>query len=276
MVSISTKNASSGTDPTNPDTDGDGLSDGLEVTVGLRTDPLLPDTDSDHLCDGNLAVGTICLAGEDRNANGVLDDGESNPRLEDTDGGGVHDYAEWLIDLTDVRDPTDDVGFDFDRDRLLNQDEALYGADPANRDTDEDSLTDGVEVRDGVRTDPADKDSDDDGLCDGPSVPNEDCILFEDANFDGSVDPTETDPTNPDTDGDGRCDSVEVSGRSSPTDADTDDDGVADGVEEPDSAFCMGPPGGATDSDNDGDPNVTDADSDNDGILDGVEWGSHS
>jgi hypothetical protein len=40
-----------GTDPNNPDTDGDGLFDGEEVKV-YKTDPLNPDTDGDGFKDG--------------------------------------------------------------------------------------------------------------------------------------------------------------------------------------------------------------------------------
>jgi len=41
-----------GTDPNNPDTDGDGLFDGEEVKV-YKTDPLNPDTDGDGFKDGD-------------------------------------------------------------------------------------------------------------------------------------------------------------------------------------------------------------------------------
>jgi hypothetical protein len=41
----------SGTDPLNPDTDGDGLTDGQEVLI-FGTDPLNPDTDGDGFPDG--------------------------------------------------------------------------------------------------------------------------------------------------------------------------------------------------------------------------------
>src|SRR5207247_6173725 len=40
-----------GTDPNNPDTDADGLSDGDEVNI-YHTNPLLPDTDGDGIPDG--------------------------------------------------------------------------------------------------------------------------------------------------------------------------------------------------------------------------------
>jgi hypothetical protein len=47
-----------GTDPNNPDTDGDGLTDGDEVNR-YRTNPLLPDTDGDLIPDGvEIQTGT--------------------------------------------------------------------------------------------------------------------------------------------------------------------------------------------------------------------------
>ncbi len=63
-----------GTNPNNPDTDGDGLSDGNEVSRG--TNPLHPDTDGDGLTDGNeIARGT-------------------NPLQADTDGDAFNDGEE--------------------------------------------------------------------------------------------------------------------------------------------------------------------------------------
>lgn len=64
-----------GTDPHNPDTDGDGLSDGDEVHK-YHTDPLNPDTDGDGLTDGEeVRLGT-------------------NPLNPDTDGDGIPDGIE--------------------------------------------------------------------------------------------------------------------------------------------------------------------------------------
>ena len=63
-----------------------------------------------------------------------------------------------------------------------------------DRDTDEDGLTDAVEVEHG--TNPEDADSDDDGLIDGA----------EDANHNGRVDSGETDPRDPNSDDDVFCD----------------------------------------------------------------------
>lgn len=49
-------------DPTDPDTDDDGLSDLGESQIG--TDPNDPDTDADGFCDGGLMVGGTCTAGD--------------------------------------------------------------------------------------------------------------------------------------------------------------------------------------------------------------------
>lgn len=57
--------ASNGTDPANPDTDGDGLGDGFEVFVS-RTNPLKADTDDDGFTDGSELEN-----GYDPNAQGV-------------------------------------------------------------------------------------------------------------------------------------------------------------------------------------------------------------
>ncbi len=69
-----------GTDPNNPDTDGDGISDGTEV-FRTKTNPLLHDTDQDGRTDS-------C---EDANKNGRLDTGETSALVSDTDRDGVCD-----------------------------------------------------------------------------------------------------------------------------------------------------------------------------------------
>jgi hypothetical protein len=53
-----------GTEPLDPDTDGDGLSDGDEVNV-VGTDPLDPDHDGDGVCDGDDTGGGGCTVGPD-------------------------------------------------------------------------------------------------------------------------------------------------------------------------------------------------------------------
>jgi uncharacterized repeat protein (TIGR01451 family) len=85
------------TDASRPDTDDDGLSDGLEVTGVVGTDPRSADTDGDGLLDGQ----------EDSNGNGKVDDDETNPTLADTDRGGATDGRELAAGSNPLR-PSDD------------------------------------------------------------------------------------------------------------------------------------------------------------------------
>jgi outer membrane protein OmpA-like peptidoglycan-associated protein len=80
-----------GTNPYDPDTDRDRLTDGQEVKV-YRTNPLDPDTDLDMLKDGQEVL-----------------DLKTNPLERDTDKGGVADGHEVLEDLTDPLNPKDDL-----------------------------------------------------------------------------------------------------------------------------------------------------------------------
>lgn len=59
------------------DTDGDGVLDGIEVDL-LKTDPLSPDTDGDGRCDGGRDVSPTCLAGEDWDEDGVIDQADDD------------------------------------------------------------------------------------------------------------------------------------------------------------------------------------------------------
>ncbi len=96
-----------GTDPNDPDTDDDGLIDGVEVDGDNPTSPLNPDTDGDGLCDGPASTDD-CDSGEDLNANGRVDVGETDPNDPDTDDGGVNDGVE-VGRGTDPLDPSDDL-----------------------------------------------------------------------------------------------------------------------------------------------------------------------
>ncbi|MCB9554221.1 MAG: hypothetical protein H6705_20520 [Myxococcales bacterium] len=100
------------TDPDDPDTDDDGLSDGLEVHADNPTDPTRADTDGDGLPDGV----------EDRDHDGRVGDGETDPNVPDTDGDGLFDGAE-DADGDGVRDPGE--------------------TDPLDPDTDDDGIPDG-------------------------------------------------------------------------------------------------------------------------------------
>ena len=100
--------ASLGTDPNNPDSDGDGIPDGREVNA-LGSNPLDTDTDSDGLTDG-LEVDHSCdVNAPDTDGDGLGDAFEANSgfsecSLADTDGDGDDDLAEFSIG-TDPRDP---------------------------------------------------------------------------------------------------------------------------------------------------------------------------
>ncbi len=84
-----------GTDPLNPDTDGDGLLDGAEVNTH-GTDPLDADTDNDGLTDGQEVKGVkirerfeVC-GKKVKNSITVT----TNPLVKDTDKDGLGDGKE--------------------------------------------------------------------------------------------------------------------------------------------------------------------------------------
>jgi len=96
-----------GTDPSNPDTDGDGLSDSEEIVAGddgFVTIPTNPDTDGDGLSDGEEAVA---------GADGFV----TNPTNPDTDGDGFTDAA--ALETNPI-DPTIPDATDVDGDGISN------------------------------------------------------------------------------------------------------------------------------------------------------------
>lgn len=213
-----------GTDPDDPDSDGDGIGDGAEVAGGdprVRdaddTDPLDADTDDDGIPDG------------DEGALGL------DPLDWDTDGDGLSDGLEIGVTTPVPGGFTDGPK----RAPFKGTDTSAASWMP-----DTDATT---------TTDPLDDDTDDDGLLDGT----------EDANRNGRVDGTiggtgtlgqgETDPLGWDTDGDGLPDGLErgltgpeghdtdldvfiadedPSTTTDPLDTDTDDGGIDDGAED--------------------------------------------
>jgi ELWxxDGT repeat protein len=279
------------------DDDNDGLSDDEEIVIG--TDPLDPDTDGDFYCDGPIVV-TGCAGSDDAFP---LDDGE----WLDTDGDGIGNNA----DPDDDGDSYDDIwenenGYDpldgcdpnlnssacdQDYDGLNNGEENALGTNVTNPDTDGDGFCDGdlgvegicVAGPDDFPLDPAAHlDTDKDGMPDtlnGTSTSEPALIEDLDDDNDSLLDLDEiangTEPLNPDTDGDGYCDgSVTVgsciAGDVFPLDEnewfDTDGDGTGNNAD--------------TDDDNDGlndtteassDPvtNSTNPDTDGDGYCDG-------
>lgn len=112
------------------DTDGDGLPTYLEELLG--TNPERPDTDGDGVFDGTEVLRT-----------------GTDPLLWDTDGDGKEDGRN-----------------DTDADLLTDAQEQKLHTHPADRDSDDDGIFDGVEVNI-LHTDPNNPDTDGDGVSDG-------------------------------------------------------------------------------------------------------------
>ena len=199
-----------GTSPGNPDTDGDGLFDGDEVSgtlnpyqtdidgdqptmaSGMATDPLLADTDGDGLSDGGELSAT----------NGSV----TNPRSSDTDGDFLLDGFEVVNGFDPFDFVEDDSVGDPDMDSVDNYNEQEFG------------------------TDPHDSDTDDDGLPDGGDFSNSEVGELDTTNTLTAV--LFTNPNDPDTDGDFLSDGDEVNVENTdPNVADSDSDTFLDGVE---------------------------------------------
>ena len=137
-----------GTDPTNADTDGDGIDDGVEAN--RDTDPTNPDSDGDGIGDGTEVGNGTDPANADTDGDGIDDatetDGDTDPTNADSDGDGVDDG-------TEIGNGTDPTNADTDGDGLDDGTEDSIGTDPTNADSDGDGIDDGTEVGNG--TDPS-------------------------------------------------------------------------------------------------------------------------
>lgn len=185
-----------GTDPNDADSDDDGVPDGAEVDPGVDTDgdglinALDPDSDDDGLFDGTEMGRDCSNADTDFSAGHCRADADAgatttDPLDADTDDGGATDGSEdfnldGAIDAGET-DPTSGHGSD----------------DSGVTDTDGDGLSDGLETF--LGSDPNDADTDDDGVIDGQ----------------------ENNPSD-DTDGDGLINVLDV---------DSDNDALYDGTE---------------------------------------------
>ncbi len=269
-----------GADPYNSDSDGDGVSDGVEWNdhdydgspddpTGAPQDfdldgirdfldldddddgiPTLEEGDTD--IDGvNPPQCSIPLTGQTFDCTPV-GDGVPNYHDDDSDGDFLLDFQEYGLDLDDDGTPDyidcincDGCDGDLDDDGISNCDENDLGTNPNVADTDGDGIDDGDEV--GSVSNPTDSDLDSviDALDiddDGDGVDT----IDEDVGQDG-------DPRNDDTDGDGTPDYL-----------DTDDDG--DGVDTWDEDTSGNTRPIDDDTDGDGTPNYLDTDDDGDGI----------
>lgn len=112
-----------GTNPESPDTDRDGIWDGIEYAT--HTNPLIRDTDSDGLIDGL----------EDKNWNGQIEFGESDPRNKDTDRDHLCDG---LCRVKLARGKEALLGEDINLNGIVDNNET----DPLKEDTNGDGITD--------------------------------------------------------------------------------------------------------------------------------------
>ncbi len=201
-----------GSNPNDIDTDGDGLTDYEEIKI-YHTNPLKKDTDDDGLSDYE-----------------EVHQYHTNPLEADTDGDGINDFYEVTMyksnplkrdsdddgipDGEEIKYKTDSNYFDSDHDGLSDYDEIyIYKTDPTKADTDGDGLTDREESSN--KTDPRNVDTDGDGLTD-----------FEEVKI------YHTNPLLVDTDGDSLSDYVEVKQLgTNPLIRDTDGDGIPDNLD---------------------------------------------
>lgn len=181
-----------GTNPADADSDDDGVADGAEPSFDLDTDAdglinaLDGDSDNDALRDGT-ELGLGCSGPGTRASRCVADadEGETvtNPLVADTDGGGMSDGSEDFT-LDGVQDEgesdpgagrsaDDGAQRDSDNDGASDGLERFLGADLRDADTDDDGVSDGLEPNPSIDVDEdgftssLDPDSDNDGLFDG-------------------------------------------------------------------------------------------------------------
>lgn len=277
------------------DSDNDGLSDTAED--GLGSDPTDDDTDNDGILDGDERCEIEDISEPDGCASnpGIHDWTNTNPLLADSDFDGLDDGDE--LAGTTAGYPTDPTANDHDGDGISDGDEvngftlgitidgifrsvmiAGGSLDARVGDSDGDGIDDGDEVFghsitnniDGtitVFTRPDDADTDNDGVCDGPGIV---------VTCSGGVSLADVNPIETDTDGDGLDDGQEqITYNTLADNVNSDADICVDigGNAQPsleDSEEMLGTFALAAgiDPDGDSDVNALDLDSDNDGLSD--------
>jgi len=176
-----------GTNFVNPDTDGDGLCDGLDAfgigELSIGTNPLNEDSDYDLLKDSIEFYGWNVSINFFEGSKTLLV--SSEPLIFDTDGDGLSDYEEYQIGsnprlkdsdgdlLEDSIDPFP-INFDQDADFLSDKIEIDIGTDVNNSDSDMDGIKDGEEYYGwgllGFKTNPLEADCDRDFASDGSEM----------------------------------------------------------------------------------------------------------
>lgn len=159
--------ADAGLDPTNPDSDADGVADGDEFTL-YSTYPLSWDSDGDGISDGEELFGikTDPLVNNNGAASAPVADTTATTAPEPA--GDTLSAAP--VDTADTTDSGAVTATDSDTDGVADVDETnIYLTDPLNADSDGDGLTDGNELF-ATTTDPLIWDTDGDGIQDGQSA----------------------------------------------------------------------------------------------------------
>lgn len=206
------------TNPTLADTDSDGLSDSVEINVGM--DPLSAadangDKDGDGVSNKQEVLDKTDINNADTDGDGLLDGKEktlgTNPLLSDTDAGGVNDGVEVSMSYDPLSAGDDASLTDSDNDGLIDIFEALYPvASNPTADSDGDGLTNLEEQM--LGTDPTNADSDRDGISDKAEAPRI---------FGGmGLDPNNGTDANLDNDGDGVTNKEEYKNKTNINDKD--------------------------------------------------------
>ncbi|EKD64088.1 MAG: hypothetical protein ACD_51C00072G0002 [uncultured bacterium] len=272
--------------PLEPDSDYDGVPDSSDLCPSEDAsgydsdlDGCIDDSDSDGYKDDVDAFPTDSSEWSDSDGDGYGDnyaDAFPSDATEwaDSDSDGVGDSSHDLCvgeDATGYDSDLDGCIDDTDGDGLNDVEEATYGTDLNDSDSDDDLLGDGDEVSgtSGYVTDPADSDTDSDGIDDYSEIYS-----------------YGTDPTASDTDGDSYSDGVEISAGTDPLDSldypltDSDSDGMIDAWEDAYSCVDSSVPDASTDYDSDSLTNLEEytygtdpcsSDTDSDGLSDGNE-----
>lgn len=256
------------TDPYDPDTDDDQMTDWEEVTNyrhdSIYFDPLIWDEENDGMADGYEFHYNLDWMIDDSMLDFDIDNLTNieeytlgtYPNTNDSDVDDVYDWYEVTVYLTDPMNSDSDednvpdgveindlgsnpLSSDTDNDTMDDFYEWIYNLDINNNDTDQDPDLDGLinlyEYQWGIN--PRDPDHDDDNLNDGPEVLDyftdpKDNDTDGDLLLDGyEVYTSGTVPTLWDSDGDLLDDKTEWEGVTDPLDPDSDNDLMFDGYE---------------------------------------------